>query len=239
MITPADRTRQFLVYLSFLPCASTMLLAPQAASQRTPQALNARDLYAEKIDPPPGLKSRILLRELSGGYRPVRMGSVFQTNDRIRLEFESNTFGYLYVLQQGSDSSWDVLFPSAEIRDNNNRLEPIHPVQLPRQEDFVFDHNPGQEKLYAVLSLNREPDLERLLNHDRAQRSKTTQPDDALPPLFKTISSKVSVDLASRNLKVYQNGPDDTPEAQNAVYAVNARPHDGRVISELVLNHRR
>ena len=128
----------------------------------------------------PGLKCRVLLLDASGSYQPVSADSVFHTKDHIRVEFESNVLGYVYVLQHGSDSNWEILFPSTEVRDNNNRLQPIRPVQVPREEDFVFDQTPGQERLYIVLALKPEPDLERLLDLVRS-RTQVEPRDDANP----------------------------------------------------------
>jgi hypothetical protein len=171
---------------------------------------------------------------------PVKPDSIFHTNNPIRIELESNVPGYLYVMQQGSDSTWQVLFPSAEIHDDNNRLVAMRPVHVPRLQDFFFDETPGRERLFIVLARDPEPDLERLLKLVRAQRSGTAAapPDDAMPSLFKSISTKMSGDLASRNLRVSRiDDQDPSPNARNALYVVNAEKSQGRVIAEVVLIH--
>ncbi|MGA7235662.1 MAG: DUF4384 domain-containing protein [Bryobacteraceae bacterium] len=238
-----DKDAGFVFYLALLPIVAALVLAPrlepQPISQSLESTLNARDLYYEKSAPPPGLKWRILLRDAQGAYRSTSIDSLFQNNDRVRLEVESNTAGFLYLLQEGSDSTWDILFPSSEIRDNDNHLEPGRPVRIPRDQDFAFDQTPGQESLFVVLSPNQEPDLERLLNLVRSQDGKIAQKEEA-PSLFKTISTEINAGLASRNLKVYQSSGADAPhDAQNAVYAVNTNLHEGRIISKLLLNHKR
>lgn len=233
---------RFLAYLAWLPIVAVLLLAarlePQTISQTPPSPLNARDLFYERIDALPGLECSILLRDTQGGYRPVSIDSLFRTNDRIRLQFESNTAGFLYVLQQGSDSTWDILFPSADIRDNDNHMAPMRPVQFPSGQDFVFDPTPGQETLFVVLSLQEEPDLERLLDFVRSRHgSRTEQPDAA--SLVKAIFTELNAGLASRNLRVYRNNGGASSGVENAVYAVNTDVGEGRVISKLVLNHKR
>ena len=226
----------FLGYVALLPLLAAALaplpdVSGQAAQARR-QGLSARDLYYERVDALPGLKCRVLLLDASGGYQPVSADSVFHTKDHIRVEFESNVLGYVYVLQHGSDSNWEILFPSAEARDNNNRLQPMRPVQVPREEDFVFDQTTGQERLYIVLALRPEPDLERLLDLVRSQRQFEPR-DDAIRSLFQAISRDISVELLSRNLKVRRTG------TQSAIYVVSTSQDDSRVISELVLNHER
>jgi hypothetical protein len=228
---------RFLGYVALLPILAAALaplpnVSEQAIAQAQRQALNARDLYYERVDVPPGLKCRVLLLDASGGYQAVSADSVFHTKDHIRVEFESNVLGYVYVLQHGSDSNWEILFPSAEVRDNNNRLQPMRPAQVPREEDFVFDQTPGQERLYVVLALRPEPDLERLLDLVRSRRQVEPR-DDAIRSLFLAISKDMSLELLSRNLKISRTS------TQNATYVVSTSHSDSRVISELVLNHAR
>jgi Domain of unknown function (DUF4384) len=237
-----ENDARFLAYLAWLPVVAVLLLAarlePQTISQTPPSPLNARDLFYERIDALPGLQCRILLRDTEGEYRPVSIDSLFRTNDRIRLAFESNTAGFLYVLQQGSDSTWDILFPSAEIRDNDNRIAPMRPVRVPREQDFIFDLTPGQETLFVVLSLHQEPDLERLLDFVRSPHGTATERQDAAS-LVKAIFTDLNAGLASRNLRVYRNNGGASSGVENAVYAVNTDVREGRVISKLVLNHKR
>lgn len=213
---------------------------PSAAAQERGPSLSARDLFLERADPPLGLRWRILLLNPPAGYQPVNAEAVFHTNEHVRFEIESNAAGYLYLLQQGSDLGWDVLFPSVEARDDNNRVEPMSPVQIPRRDDFFFDSNPGREQLYIVLALKPEPDLEHLLNLVRAQRRGTQQRDGTLPSVATAVSKMVRVELLSRNLKISRSADSDSSvNGQNAVYVVNAEPSGERVIAELSLNHER
>jgi hypothetical protein len=108
----------------------------------------------------------------------------------------------------------------------------MRPAQVPRAEDFVFDQTPGQERLYIVLALRPEPDLERLLDLVRSRRQVEPR-DDAIRSLFLAISKDMSLELLSRNLKISRTS------TQNATYVVSTSQSDSRVISELVLNHAR
>ena len=106
------------------------LIGARPACAGQADSVSARDLYIEKAEPLMGLKCRLLLQNASGSFLPVKPDSIFHTNDHIRLELESNAPGYLYVIQQGSDSTWQVLFPSVEIHDNNNRVVAMQPVEV-------------------------------------------------------------------------------------------------------------
>jgi len=236
----SDGDARYLAYLAFMPIVWTLLLAdrgtPQTLVQAQPPSLTARDLYYEKVEPKPGLKYRILERESGGSLRAVPADSAFKTNDRIRFEIESNTPGFVYLLQQGSDSTWDVLFPSAEVRNSDDRLEPMHAVQIPREQDFIFDQISGQERVLLVLSPSRVTDLERLLNLVSGRRGDS--PLGGAPALFKSISTQMSRALASRNLKIYENNGAESGD-QYATYAIDADPRESWVVFELVLNHNR
>lgn len=227
-----------LLLLASLPILTVVLIEPLATSeppaQGDTQAMSARDLYAERADPPPGLKCRVLMLDAAGDAAAIRPDAVFHSHDHIRLEFESNVPGYLYLLQRGSDTTWNVLFPSAELRDSN-RLQAGRPVEFPRDADFYFDETPGQERIYAVLALKPEPDLERLLNLVRNGQT-AGGGDGRLAELFQQISNAVSAELRSRNLRV---STESAGGAQSATYAVNTAQGQARVILELVLKHER
>src|SRR2546426_421757 len=62
-----------------------------------------------------GLRYQLLQRLPDGTEAPVDLDSSFQSGDRIRISFESNMKGYLYVVHQGSSGNWSVLFPDPRI----------------------------------------------------------------------------------------------------------------------------
>jgi hypothetical protein len=219
-----------------------LALLPAAARGAQPENVSARDLYLQSSGTLLGIKCRLLLRDGSGRFVAAGPDSVFHTSQHIRLEVETNVPGFLYVLQQGSDTTWQVLFPSAEIRDNNNRVAPAKAVMVPRTEDFFFDEVAGKEHLFLVLARAPEPDLERLLElvRSRAANQAAGRQDDAAPSLYKSLSVKMTGDLASRNLRTSKTGDQETdPLAQNAIYVVNTERSEARVVCEVVLTHER
>jgi serine/threonine protein kinase len=101
-----------------------------------------------------GLKYRLVM-QTPEGEKEVSSSTSFRSGDRVRLTFESNIDGYLYVVQEGSSGRWTVLFPTPQINSGMNRIQKFQRYQLPPQSWFEFDTNPGVEKLFVFLS--KEP----------------------------------------------------------------------------------
>lgn len=59
---------------------------------------------------PLGLRYAVLIREPAGGFVEAQLDRPFAGLDRVRLSFEPNQDGYLYVLQN-EGGNWSVLFP--------------------------------------------------------------------------------------------------------------------------------
>src|SRR5581483_709684 len=49
--------------------------------------------------------------------------TTFRSGDRIQVKVEANDNGYLYIVHQGSSGKWNVMFPSPNIENGNNRVE--------------------------------------------------------------------------------------------------------------------
>ena len=105
---------------------------------------------------PLGLRYSILRRT---GADSVEAGpdEVFHAGDRIRLRVETNSNGYLYIIHRGSSGIWKPLFPSAETAGGDNRVERGKPYDIPPGYVFTFDEQPGEERLFIVLTRQPEP----------------------------------------------------------------------------------
>ena len=55
----------------------------------------------------------------------------------MKLAFESNIDGYLYVAQQGTSGNWTVLFPNPDINGGRNTIAPLHEYEVPGDGDMV------------------------------------------------------------------------------------------------------
>jgi hypothetical protein len=81
----------------------------------------------------------------------VPPASTFHSGDRIRLLFESNVDGYLYVMQKGSTGRDHLLFPNPQLGGDNRIVRGMQ-YPVPAKRWFTFDKNPGEEHLTVVVS---------------------------------------------------------------------------------------
>jgi hypothetical protein len=133
-----------------------------------------------------GLRYRILKQTPTGGEREVDSDTVFQSGDRVRFAFESNVDGHLYVILEGSSGRWTVLFPHPQINGGRNAVRRLEQYQVPSNSWFLFDENPGTERVFVFLS---------------------TDPVDKLPgfeqPLMirpEMVVAQATIDLLSRSV---------------------------------------
>ena len=103
-----------------------------------------------------GLRYTLLLVGGRGDRgQPVAPERNFRKGDCVALELETNRSGYLYVLSKQSSGDWVPLFPTPELSDQSNRIDPGEIVRTPKQSCFEIDDPPGVETLFVVLS--RDP----------------------------------------------------------------------------------
>ncbi len=194
--------------------------------------------------PHPALGLRYaILKRTSDGQAEVAADTVFHAGDRIRLGVETNDDGYLYVVNRGSSGTWKVLFPSAEIKDGDNRIQHRVRYEIPSGYTFTFDEQPGEEKLFVVLSRQPEPDLEGLI-YSLGQKS--TAPAEAQKPKMLLASAAFGNDIVDKLRNAYARDlivekVDDEqagPKKETAVYAVNpSGSTDSRVVADVTLKH--
>ena len=105
---------------------------------------------------PTGLRYRMTQASSGGNETDVDPASaVFRAGDRVRLSFESNVDGYLYVVQEGSSGRWNVLFPNPDSNGGRNTIRRGAEYVVPPDGWFEFDATVGTELLFVVLS--KEP----------------------------------------------------------------------------------
>lgn len=181
---------------------------------------------------------------------------VFRSGDRIRLRVQVNDNGFLYVVTQGSSGNWRVLFPSAEQDDGSNRVTRGRSYDIPRRTRFVFDEQPGTEKLFLVLTRTPENDIDQLIY--KLENPRETTPAAApekskpVPTMLAMNSLTVSDDLVNRMRGkviardlVFEKVNEDKPapkaqrEPEKAVYVANpSREASARLVVDIELKHR-
>jgi len=210
---------------------------------------------------PLGMRYSVLKRNAAGQYQEVDVDTTFHSGDRIRLEAQANTTGYLYVVAQGSSGNWQVLFPSREVASGSNQVHRGETRLVPggNQGQFVFDEQAGTEKLFFVLSRQPEPSLDKLIYSMGGRTAPAdptvAKPAGADPNRFLMAQATVSDDVVSRirgqvtardlifekvdNEKVLsQNPPSGEVKIETASYVVNrSTAPDARLVVDVKLKH--
>jgi hypothetical protein len=201
-----------------------------------------------------GLKYTIL--KLSGDtMTPVAPSSVFHAGDKIQFSIETNGPGYLYIVSHGSSGIWKPMFPSPEIEGGNNRVEGFHTYTFPSGYRYVFDRQPGAEKISIIFSRDAKPDFEQMV-YSLQNGTTNSAPQPAAQPGAQDKSKPVlraSIDDSTvgrlhetyaRDLVIERVGDDthsNTPDSaaqEKAVYVVNASGNtDSALVADLNLVH--
>ena len=209
--------------------------------------------------PPPasgtalGLKYTVL--KLSGDTMTAAApSSVFHAGDKIQFSIETNSAGYLYIINQGSSGTWKPIFPSAEIEGGNNRVEPFHTYTFPSGYRYVFDQQAGDEKVFIIFSRDPKPDFEQLVYslQGKAKPVSVPVPQAQPAPAQPTHVLRASIDDSAvnrlhqtyaRDLVIERVGDDahpapDSSAQEKAVYVVNASGSaDSALVADLHLVH--
>ncbi len=176
-----------------------------------------------------GLRYRVTQQTKSGSEADVDLATAtFHTGDKVRLSFESNVDGYLYVVQQGSSGRWSVLFPSPEINSGRNNVRRSEEYKVPDDGWWEFDSNPGVENLFVFFS--REP-MQTLPGFGKP----VTKPEF----LNASAVAELQNSIASRDLS-YSRDSKAAMKAGNLIqasYVVNKTEFGKAVSASLALRH--
>jgi len=222
---------------------------------QTGKKLTARDLFLSTETPPvpsnveanPGpsnhvkgtntttsgslaLRCSIVKQVRDNQVEDVDPETIFHSGDRIRLRIESNHSAYLYVVSRGSSGGWKLLFPSTEISDGKNTIEKGERHEIPLGDVWIaFDTQPGIEKLFLVLSRQREPDLEKLIRVPVHEGALVSALDNST---VSRIRGQVARDLVFENVSKGDSG-------EKAIYAATKPGNpNSKVVVDLNLTHR-
>ncbi len=155
-----------------------------------------------------GLQTTIYQVFENGGMKAVSPSTVFTGGDRIRLGFNSNRPGFLYVVNIGSSGTIHTLFPSSPA--DNNEVQPGFMYQIPQQagKSIRFDIVPGEERILVVLAESRISQFD--YGGQTVVLGPQTAPGMAAPPQMRTerimIAAMESVS-SSKDLFVQDEGP--------------------------------
>ncbi len=86
---------------------------------------------------------------------------IFSAGDRVRFTFNFAEAGYLYIINEGPQSDFNVLFPSETSNNHSALVSSSQQIQIPERGDgFIFDAEEGTEKLWLVWSANAIVEIE-------------------------------------------------------------------------------
>lgn len=119
------------------------------------------------------LRYKIILANKNGDVREVTDKHRFHSGDRIRLVFEANAQGHLYIFQRGASGRGQLLFPDRRINEGQNAVKPYRRVSIPPPTGpsegwWGFDRNEGEEQIYLFFSPKPIDDLQALIPNDGA-----------------------------------------------------------------------
>jgi hypothetical protein len=197
-----------------------------------------------------GLRCSVMLRGVDGEYNEVVPGSIFHSGDHIRLSFLANRAGYFYVIQKGSTGTWRPIFPPPNSPADANKVTAGQLQTVPSgTKSFSFDQNPGDEKVFVILSRTPIPDIDRAIQNLKGnQPAATAPPEPENGPMVEAanhIPDAFVQGIASRDLtlvdeeKVDESSKGDV-QGEKAVYVVSkgSGPDAGsQVILSLDLRH--
>ncbi len=178
-----------------------------------------------------GLKYRIFRRDSAGQPVEVDPDTTFRSGDRIRLTFEPNVDGFLYLIQQGSSGRWSMLYPHPQIHAGQNGVSPFAEVTIPPGGWFRLDETPGTERLLVYLSKTK---VSALPGADGAVVRVETVPQPTVTALTGAIRSR---DLVFEKDEATPPGTAGAVGAVQAVYVVNQSETGGVVWQTINLRH--
>lgn len=174
------------LFLKSRPQASP---ARSKAAKKSGESSDSNKGKAAKPDTALGLGVTLFVAE---GERLLRAhpDRVFRAGERVRLLVETSRASYLYVFHQEGEGPATMLFPDARVAGGSNRTIAHQPLDVPDGAWFVFDENPGKERLTLVVS---ERPLKGVPHGEALDPLRAfTLPEDAFAKLVRGAQSVVS-----------------------------------------------
>jgi hypothetical protein len=251
-----------------VPEASRETSAQAATQTKTPDQ-QSRSTSAPNTVPvslvtvarkPLGVRLSILKVAPSGQATEVPPDTSFQPGDRVRLNIQVSTGGYLFIINRGSSGTWTQLFPSPELPNASNAVVPGTTYAVPPDRNFVIGDPPGEEKLFVIVSRTPELDVQAMTMDlsrrgaagpvprsapaaPESQPSARPQPEKTiaqnLPPIDDGMVDRLRT-VYARDL-IIEKVDEQTPgtRKENAVYAVNpGNGDDSVVVLDAQIKHR-
>jgi len=169
--------------------AATTLIATAGAQargvRRQNEASRARGLFIHKTS---DAMSILVLKVAEGTLIPVDPSSEFKAGDQIKIQFQSNFEGYIYVVNIAPSGKSRLLVPSPEATDNAVHSDERYDFPLGGNA-IQFDEEKGTEVLQVIMSRGRIPYLDAALKEPEQYLSESAS--SAAAELQSGITKKV------------------------------------------------
>jgi hypothetical protein len=141
----------------------------QRKSQKKDEGSRARGLFISKRA---DAMSILILKLEGGALSPVDPSRDFKQGDKIKVEFESNFDGVIYIVNVAPSGKRCIIFPYAGV--TNNAVKADQRYQIPPGGDMIeFDEEKGVEVLQVIMSHDRIPSLDAALNESQGCLAQT------------------------------------------------------------------
>jgi hypothetical protein len=164
-----------------------------------------------------GVRASVLLQTSGkGGIRETSGRGTFQDGQRFRLNVRSGVGGYLYILCRTSTDEARLLYPYANMEQDENILDPGQDRMVPSRDWYRFDNDPGLERMYVLVSSEPIAALDRIVAERGGQMS------------IRTLERYVAMAQVSQNARATQpcvaapldpDDEDDAPEGPAVQFA--------------------
>lgn len=128
-------------------------------AKKNNEATRARGLFIHKTSD----AMSFLVLKIDGGLRvPVAPSTEFKAGDEIKIQFESNFEGFIYVVNIQPSGKRCLMFPHPDAADNAVRPDERYDIP-PGELTMRFDEEKGTEVLQVIMSRDRIPYLDAAL----------------------------------------------------------------------------
>lgn len=175
-----------LAALLFAGVTASPVSADKKQSQKGTEASRARGLFISKKS---DAMSILVLKVTGGTLVPVDPSAEFKAGDQIKIQFQSNFEGYIYVVNIEPNGKRKLLFPFPEASDNAVRPDERYDIP-PGTAAIEFDAEKGTEVLQVIMSRGRIPYLDAALKEPEQYLSESAA--NAAAELQGGIAKKVT-----------------------------------------------
>lgn len=179
-----------------------------------------------------GLRYSILkLDPENENFKEVSPKDEFYLGDHIRFNVSADREGYLYVIEQGSSGTWKPLYPRPG-SPGANKLLPGKSSLVPSATGvWTVKGDPGDEKLFFLLTLSPERNLDQIIASLKAE---TNKPSDIISSqVIARIEETQTRDLEYED--AFGKNPASWKDPATYVVAQASNPH---VFINVTLKHR-